>query len=296
MKYLESYNENELPILIQRDVKDICLELTDQNFICKLSYILDSSSEWNHILSIYKPNYHPFDKDIVTEVIERIKDFLLQNGYFLSKVIFSKVDPYWGDVEKLTGVVDIFIKKTKKSTFISLNETFKYLKTFEELQKVLSYESGSGKTKNYDIIYDDPSSPKSPSSSVLLKKQLKEQEFQDIMKLLSELPEDIVKSYIKNPDDKRMQNLLITSNNMKFLKDKSKEGELRCEYCGKGPLIIYEFGEVFNWKNGATCDHKEPQSKGGEKFNYKNLAVCCRRCNSNKGDMSYSEWMKRINP
>jgi 5-methylcytosine-specific restriction endonuclease McrA len=91
-----------------------------------------------------------------------------------------------------------------------------------------------------------------------------------------------------------------------------KEGELRCEYCDKGPLTIYDFTkrkgdpefignkyykfkEEFKKEDGATCDHKNPQGKGGDKFGYDNLAVCCYRCNQNKKSMSYEDWMKRIN-
>jgi hypothetical protein len=43
-------------------------------------------------------------------------------------------------------------------------------------------------------------------------------------------------------------------------------------------------------KSGATCDHKNPISKGGSKFTYDNLAVCCSTCNTRKGNMSYEEW------
>lgn len=34
----------------------------------------------------------------------------------------------------------------------------------EELRRIKSYSSNSGSTKSYDLIYDEPTNPKSPSS------------------------------------------------------------------------------------------------------------------------------------
>ena len=183
----------------------------------------------------------------------------------------------------------------------------KYIEYITELQKVLSDRSASGKTKYVDTIYDDPTSPKSFSSSVLLKNDLAEQQFQDLLKTLTPQLQNALKNKVYHKD---IDGMIVTLNNMQFLKDKLKErGELRCEYCDKGPLVIYDFkrdltsddflnGQVrlskFSKHNGATCDHKEPQSKGGSKLDYKNLAVCCYQCNSEKGNMTYDEWMMRI--
>lgn len=181
----------------------------------------------------------------------------------------------------------------------------------EELRKVISDQSGSGKTKSVEWIWDEPTSAKSPSAGVSLKDELRELEFQDLIKTLSHDGLDnksksrLRKERFKSKSDK----LAVTLNNLRFLKDEQKEkGDLRCEYCGKGPLVIYDitedelkrgpqkidgrlrFNTKFNPKDGATCDHKQPQSKGGDKFNYSNLAVCCYRCNQRKGNMDWEKW------
>jgi len=93
------------------------------------------------------------------------------------------------------------------------------------------------------------------------------------------------------PKERRM---IISKSNQKFLKEKEKEGELRCEYCNSGPLKVYEFSEKFNKVDGATADHKIPISKGGPVFDHTNLAVCCYKCNNEKEDMNYEDWMNKI--
>ena len=185
----------------------------------------------------------------------------------------------------------------------------KYLKTYEELISVTSDITSSGKTRSVDNIFDEPSDAKSPSARILLKRDLQQKEFQDLIDMGADvLPSYTIKKWLKNPDDKRLEKFLVTLNNLKFLQDKAKEGELRCEYCNRGPLYIYDITKKtpeklsnpqyrfteFDPKDGATADHKEPQSKGGDKFDYSNLVVSCVWCNKEKGDMTYDEWMSRI--
>lgn len=163
--------------------------------------------------------------------------------------------------------------------------------------KVLSNISKSGSTKEFDIILDEPFDNKSLSSKILLRKRLSEEELSE-EGVPPGLRPFVLKSYKKNP------RLAISINNLKFLKDTLEEKKvLECEYCKKKPLIIYDtfFSKGFNTeyikygsfrpKNGATCDHKNPVSKGGDKFNYNNLAVCCATCNRKKGSMTYEQWM-----
>ena len=176
-----------------------------------------------------------------------------------------------------------------------MNHIKGYLEYITELRKITSNISKSGSTKEMDWIYDDPQDNKSLSSSILLRQQLKEKELED-----SGLPIQFSK-YPKSKIDK----FKITLNNLKFLKDKQEEGDLFCEYCHKGPLVIYDItGEPnfkkrinsnFNKNNGATTDHKTPLSKGGDKFGYDNLAVCCYRCNQRKRNLNYKDWINLIN-
>lgn len=186
----------------------------------------------------------------------------------------------------------------------------------EELRKVISDQSSSGKTKSVELIWDEPSSAKSPSAGISLKDELRGLEFQDLVNTLSNDKFDAkTKSQIKKDKNKRKaEKLAVTLNNLQFLKDKQKElGELNCEYCGKGPLVIYDisnsdlkegpkkiggklrFNVKFNPKDGATCDHKQPQSKGGDKFDYLNLAVCCYNCNQRKRNLSWDKWQEILN-
>lgn len=190
----------------------------------------------------------------------------------------------------------------------------KYLKLYEEWHKVVSKRSDSGKTKWVDTILDDPTSPKSLSSGILLKRDLGKEEFDDL-KRITGLQDyevrDIARGKKLSKGDKRLEDLKITLNNLQFLKDKHKElGELYCEYCNKGPLVIYDinpsesdlekyskdksfrFNTEFSKSNGATADHKQPKSKGGDKFSYDNLAVCCYNCNRKKGNMDWDSWKK----
>lgn len=187
------------------------------------------------------------------------------------------------------------------------------IKRFYEFHKFVD-TSRSGSTSFITTIHNDPISARSQSAGVLLKRDLEDKEFQEMIHRIN-APEWVIKSVIKNPNSAKSKRILqyqVTLNNLQFLKDKKKElGELKCEYCGKGPLVIYDinpqeitqemiedpsyrYNENFNPKDGATCDHRVPQSLGGDKFDYNNLAVCCYRCNQRKGNMSYEDWMNRI--
>lgn len=171
-------------------------------------------------------------------------------------------------------------------------------KILEEL-KVLSNISKSGSTREIDVIVDEPSNNRSLSSKILLRKRLMEEEIS--AGETNKLKDFILRSYNSNP------RLAILINNLEFLKSKLKEnGTLLCEYCNHGPLVIYDsfftkgtdtqylkYGK-FKPKDGATCDHKVPISKGGDKFDYNNLSVCCSKCNVKKGSMDYDQWINYL--
>ena len=176
----------------------------------------------------------------------------------------------------------------------------------KEFKEFVSSSTSSGKTKFIDKIWSDPLSAKSQSSSVLLRNKLKKLEDDEIRNVLGKIPDWALRKIKSNPE--KYEKIKVTLNNLEFLKNKLKElGELYCEYCNKGPLVIYDFSASslidslespnmrintkFNPNDGATCDHKQPQSKGGDKFNYSNLAVCCHRCNRKKGNIDYNDWI-----
>ena len=161
-----------------------------------------------------------------------------------------------------------------------------------------------------NIILDEPSCQKSLSSMILLTHSLKTTEkYNETIAFLK---------YSRcNNKEKSAVRFKIMLNNLQFLIDKQLEaGSLYCEYCNKGPLAIYgfdifnienseivkiissngkyRFSNNFNPENGATCDHKQPTSKGGEKYDYSNLAVCCSQCNRAKSDVDYQTWLKYL--
>lgn len=197
----------------------------------------------------------------------------------------------------------------------------KYNSFINELYKVKNYDTSTKNTKYVDVILDEPTDQSSLSHSILLKKKFRDLENQEVLQTLSNVKKMTPSQrslFFKGLQKKspNLTKLSITINNLQFLKHKKNElGELYCEYCKKGPLKVYDFnpnnfnleqikkdkGKVyrlmnnFNKSDGATCDHKNPISKGGDLFNYNNLAVCCYSCNKQKDNMSWEDWVKKIN-
>lgn len=170
----------------------------------------------------------------------------------------------------------------------------KYLKGYTEyvyeLTRYMSRSSNSGRTKEFDDIYDDPDDAKPYSAAIMLKNKLMSDEFMD---KFEKDPTSISREDLMNLP-KRQRRLIIAKSNINFLKNQP-EDDLYCSYCGKGPLKVYDIKDKFNKLDGATVDHKTPTSRGGDIFDYDNLAVCCYRCNQNKSDMEYDTWMDKIN-
>lgn len=176
----------------------------------------------------------------------------------------------------------------------------KFKKFISEELHILTHQSSSGRTKEFDVILDDPSTNLSASAGILLRQRLKREEIQEVHNILNHFNCPITLNDAINYEN------AIKLNNFKFLKDRKSENiSLYCEYCNRGPLKIYgyslsalkrgRFFSSFNAIDGATCDHKEPISKGGDVFNYNNLAVCCSSCNEKKGNMTWENWIKEIN-
>ena len=178
----------------------------------------------------------------------------------------------------------------------------------EELRNITTNVSGSGRSREVTKIYNDEDADiKSSAAGILLNNKFRREEMNSIITALKQgaKPEDF------NIEDPKLLRILVLANNLKFLKDTLQDkGRLQCDYCGKGPLIIYDvapdkfsnlidnpyyrLNTEFDTDFGATCDHKDPQSLGGDRFDYSNLAVCCYRCNQRKRSMPYKQWMERI--
>ena len=258
-----------------------------------------------------------------------IKDALLTlDNYLKIKLMRVRVHSRFADKGMMLTIPEFVEIEGRKATTIQvlmigvsidylsrsskIKENMKNLLSFdkfnEELVNLTSSISTSGRTKEVDRIYNDENPHiKSPAAYLLLKDKYKKAELDDIKKLFSaDIP-----VYRYKTNDPKLTRILVTLNNLQFLKHKLKElGELRCEYCDKGPLVIYDIfpdeldnlignphhrlNAKFDPTDGATCDHKNPQSLGGDKFDYDNLAVCFNSCNQRKRSMPYDLWMKTI--
>lgn len=184
----------------------------------------------------------------------------------------------------------------------------------EEFRDIITYQSSSGKTKHTTRILDDPKSPRTHSSSIILNQKLKKEEltswidntFKD-KSIIRELKR-YIKIGIAKKDD--LLKYAVTLTNQLFLQNElRKRGKLDCEYCNK-KLQLYKFDinketterfvkkralTRFNRNKVATCDHKQPRSLGGDYFDENNLAVSCYQCNRKKNDMSWEEWVELMN-
>jgi 5-methylcytosine-specific restriction endonuclease McrA len=168
-----------------------------------------------------------------------------------------------------------------------------------EKESFVSSKSNSGSTVEKDIVYNYPETSKSPSQRVYLRNLYQKREFVDLLDKLtksSNISKSQVKKIVKTlhtKNPKHLENLIRSVNNYNFLKKKQKlEGELHCEYCDKHPLKIYYFGKKFKTQDGATVDHRNPVSKGGKPYDESNMAVSCYKCNQQKADMNYEDWLE----
>jgi hypothetical protein len=137
----------------------------------------------------------------------------------------------------------------------------------EELVKLTSSSSRSGRTKEVSLIHDIPETPKSPSALDLLNQKLREEEFKELLDTLSDnkFDKSPVNKINKSSRRQEMQDeLKVTINNLMFLKDKQRElGTLYCEYCSKGPLKIYDF----KWDGVSVEDLMNQKWRLNSKFN-----------------------------
>lgn len=197
-----------------------------------------------------------------------------------------------------------------------------YIKNFkyfikEELTTLKKNSRSGYVTQNIKIFNDVNPNIKSQSSLLLLNNDLRNNEIEEILKKINYNLDIDYNSIDTSLLDKDTLQKLFLKNNTEFLRSELKKNKvLLCEYCNddhKKPLYLYDVlptketinlfknnkyyipNGKFKSKNGATCDHKQPKSKGGKLFNYDNLAVCCYRCNKIKGDKDYNEWLQIIN-
>lgn len=276
-------------------------------------------------------------KSTTIDIPEREKEEDLNLERMEKDVIFKTISKYWYlPYEKIAEILGFdtrtLKRKLKEYDFENLKRQLKSrlgkgwdhpynqikLERFNgfisEIHKIKNYDTSTKNIKYMDVILDDPQSFSSPSHAILLKRKLQDLEDSEILKTLKNVKKMTPSHRSMFFRTKLQRGLAIPLNNLQFLKDRQREiGELRCEYCKKGPLTVYDFNpEELKWykvkdkmkiqrqmimfkpEDGATCDHKEPISKGGNEFDYENLAVACYDCNKKKGNMSWIDWMKKM--
>ena len=160
---------------------------------------------------------------------------------------------------------------------------------FLEMIKIETGRSGTGLTKQFDLIFNEIENPKTHAHMVALNDKLRKLELSSMFGIVADkdelgLVEDQVK-FLKRlfrtgrlpKAEKAIKQLKIALNNQKFLYSEKEKGSLNCSYCHRKNLKIYDFtkGQKFREKDGATCDHKVPISKGGDKYDFSNMAVSC---------------------
>lgn len=65
-------------------------------------------------------------------------------------------------------------------------------------------------------------------------------------------------------------------------------GNLVCKACGKQHLRTKG-----DHNDTASADHIIPTSLGGPKYDESNLQLLCRKCNSDRGNMPYEEFIEK---
>ena len=295
MRHLKKFNESLEPELIRA-----------------IDYLKSKPKEPKEDLNIPRMEYDTIFKAISKYWMLTYREIAEILG-MSSRTFNRKIKEY--DLEDLKQQMKIRRGKGWKHPYNTVSPEEDKIEESKNPTRVKNYEYSS-KNKNFiDVILDDPSHFSSPSHSILLKKHLLDTEDWEILRSLKDVKKMTPSQRSKYFRDKLDRDLAIPLSNLQFLKDRQKEiGDINCEYCKKGPLKIYDFNpEDLKWhkvrdkrvfhrlmnnfdpKDGATCDHKNPISKGGDPFDYENLAVACQDCNQRKGNMTWEDWMKKMN-
>jgi 5-methylcytosine-specific restriction endonuclease McrA len=136
-------------------------------------------------------------------------------------------------------------------------------------------KSSSGSTKEVDLILSDVSTCKSLASSILLRKYLMEMDADHLEKM------DLINKRIEFSRS-YLESVL------------SRDGDIKCAYCGKGDLAIEYDGMRVKESKKATIDHIVPVSRGGGRFDASNITPCCGECNGKKGDKPLDEFFRTM--
>jgi len=106
--------------------------------------------------------------------------------------------------------------------------------------------------------------------------------------LLREYYRDLDISYNEQND---WRYLFIVKRHWLRKQKKLHDGHWVCHYCHKPVYNQSPRNSRKNRKDCITVDHMHPASKCNDVLDTKNFAECCYKCNSEKGDMSYDEFV-----
>lgn len=317
---------------LRDDIRDILVNLSDNNIQFKIrdSGIVFDPFPNEKFFSIEYDGLYPYIKDSLLTLEDYLSLHDIKIGIYLSERGMGENCSYRKFINR-SGKYTLYNHNIRRLVITVLNNKKNesnikgFMNFINELYYSKDHKNSTKSNHFYDTIHDEPTSAKSTGMLALLNGELSNQEIIDLkrkypkgMPLWAIKRAEMSKTSKDKNKNKNYNRFLVTLNNLQFLKDMAKKGPLMCEYCNAGPLVIYDianypteedlenpnyrFNDEFNPEDGATCDHRIPQSKGGDKFNYDNLAVCCYKCNQEKKDMNYEDWLnslkesKLINP
>jgi 5-methylcytosine-specific restriction endonuclease McrA len=132
--------------------------------------------------------------------------------------------------------------------------------------------SSSGRTRVVHVIFNVTPSPRSWSSYIMMKEELRS------------MDEDVL-------EEKEVLYRYLSKRYLFLVRRLKRRGELRCDYCGRPGLVIGHNRQSNNGiPNLATIDHIVPTSEGIDRLDEKNWGVACRKCNGKKGSRPAEEF------
>lgn len=142
----------------------------------------------------------------------------------------------------------------------------------EELVTITKNTSGSGRTKEVDTIYNDENPYiKSPAAYLLLKDKYKKAELDDIKKLFSAG----IPVYRYKTNDPKLTRILVTLNNLQFLKHKLKElGEFLAElHANRGFLGLHDNSHPEDIKTVLKMSKKTFKKAIGQLYKDRRISI-----------------------
>jgi hypothetical protein len=155
-------------------------------------------------------------------------------------------------------------------------------------KRVIKYHIPSANNENgkfTHVILNEPNNSRTFASGILLANYLRKLEIEYYSKKYNI---DISKPDLKKISNYSLLKIIRQAIQRKFL-EKSK---LICEYCNTSVNLTMNNSKRRN-NQTATVDHFVPIICGYDPFDESNYRVCCYKCNGEKGELTYDQWMKK---